>query len=73
MADVFCDLQLRCKPAPETGQIDKLSFVQFLSLPAIISERIHKMCRISKSNDNITYESFFLLQSQIFCGDDDQR
>ena len=73
LLDVFNDLRLRCRPAPKEDVIDKLNFVQFANLPGIVSERIHKMSRIAPGVDDVPSTSFLSLQSNIFCGDRQEK
>ena len=69
---VFADLSLRSSTYPNpTGKIqksiDKVTFVEYINLPGIISDRFYKLASTTSTDTRITEEPFLNIMLSVFC------
>ena len=69
---VFADLALRSSTYPNpTGKIqksiDKVTFVEYINLPGIVSDRFYKLASTTSTDTRITEEPFLNIMLSVFC------
>ena len=69
---VFADLSLRSSTYPNpTGKIqksiDKVTFVEYINLPGIVSDRFYKLASTTSTDTRITEEPFLNIMLSVFC------
>jgi len=70
LSGIFADLALRSTPAPNKSSvksIDKVTFVEYVLLPGIVSDRFYALATDGRSDGRITEDSFNNLMVQVFC------
>ena len=65
---VFADLALRSTQSQSNPHrsIDKVTFVEYVDLPGIVSDRFHALCSKGHVDGRIYEESFIELMLQVF-------
>ena len=67
---IFSDLALRSTPAANKSagkSIDKVTFVEYVLLPGIISDRFYTLATEGRTDGRISEECFTDLMVQVFC------
>ena len=67
---IFSDLALRSTPAPNKNSgksIDKVTFVEYIQLPGIVSDRFYTLATDGRTDARISEETFTNLMIQVFC------
>ena len=70
LSGIFADLALRSTPAPNKSSvksIDKVTFVEYVLLPGIVSDRFYALSADGRSDGRITEDGFNNLMVQVFC------
>ena len=65
---VFADLALRSTQSQSTSRktIDKVTFVEYVNLPGIVSDRFHALASKGAADDRIYEDAFIELMLQVF-------
>lgn len=67
---IFDDLALRSTPVTNKSagkSIDKVTFVEYIQLPGIVSDRFYTLASEGKQDGRISEESFTKLMTTVFC------
>ena len=67
---IFDDLALRSTPVTNKGSgksIDKVTFVEYVQLPGIVSDRFYTLASDGRSDGRISEEEFTKLMINVFC------
>lgn len=67
-ASVFADLSLRSTQSQTTSKrsIDKVTFVEYINLPGIVSDRFHSLASKNHTEGRIFEDQFIELLLQVF-------
>ena len=67
-SSVFADLALRSTQSQSNPQrtIDKVTFVEYINLPGIVSDRFHALACKGHSDGRVQEDSFIDLMLQVF-------
>ena len=64
---VFADLMLRSTPSQTSGRsIDKVTFVEYINLPGIVSDRFYSLAVVDRSDGRISEELFLDLMLRTY-------
>jgi hypothetical protein len=75
---VFADLSLRSSTFPNPSgkiikSIDKVTFVEYINLPGIVSDRFYKLASATSTDTCITVEPFVNIMLSVFCASLDKK
>lgn len=73
---VFQDLALRSTQSqsnPSLTAIDKVTFVEYINLPGIVSDRFHALATQGRSDGRVLQESFISLMLQVYSSSLDEK
>ena len=67
-SNVFADLALRSNQSQSSSQksIDKVTFVEYINLPGIVSDRFHALACKGQADGRVYEENFIDLLLQVF-------
>ena len=78
LAGVFADYALRSTPPSSSSQypgksIDKVTFIEYIQLPGIVSDRFYALARRDRTDSRIGEEAFISLMLMVFGSSLDEK
>ena len=78
LSGVFADYALRSSPPSSTStytgkSIDKVTFIEYIQLPGIVSDRFYALARRDRTDSRIGEEAFVSLMLMVFGSSLDEK